>query len=259
MASDLFDLSGKVALITGANAGIGLGYAHAIARAGGDVAIWGRRADRNDAARAELSAHGGRVFADAVDVADERQVVDGFGRALAELGRIDCVIANAGFVSQAPFAEMTTQQYDELVKVAQYGAFFTLREGARHMLARAGAGDPGGSLIATGSLSIFQAVPGLVHYGSAKSAVAVMIRNLAVEYARHGIRANMICAGTVESEMMPEESAVLLRSIAERTPIPRLGTPSDLDGIVVYLMSDASAWHTGDLITVDGGWMASLF
>ncbi len=258
MSDNPFDLTGKVALITGANAGIGLGYAEAIAGAGGDVVIWGRRESRNEKAREQLAVHGGRVLADAVDVTDEEQQIRGFEKALAEMGRLDCVIANAGFSTRVRFKDMSVRQYEDLLRTNQYGAFITLREGVRHMVARAEAGDPGGSLIATGSLSVFAGVAGFAHYGAGKAAVEAMIKSIATEYAGQGIRANMLCAGFIETEMYPADSPGN-QAVAEQTPMGRIGKPADLGGLIVYLMSDAASFHTGDVITLDGGWMASIF
>jgi len=258
MSRNLFDIRGKVALITGANSGIGYGYAEAIASQGGDVVIWGRRADRNEEARKKLAEYGGRVLADSVDVADEQAQIRGFERAIEEMGHLDCVIANAGFVSPCAFKDMSFEHYDALIRVAQHGAFFTLREGVRHMVARVEAGGPPGSLMATGSLSIFQAAPAGAHYSAAKSAVAAMIKSIAVEYGSLGIRANMVAAGLIASEMVPAEIPQVA-ALGEKSPIGRIGQPDDLAGIAVYLMSDAARFHTGDIITVDGGDMASLF
>lgn len=257
MSGGLFDIRGKVALVTGANAGIGFGYAEAIASQGGDVVIWGRREDRNERARERLEAYGGRVWTDTVDVADEAQQVRGFERAIAEMGQLDCVIANAGFMSIAAFADMSYREYDDMLRVSQHGAFLTLREGLKHMVARVEAGGPPGSLLATGSLSNFQAVPGMAHYAAAKCAVAAMIKSIATDYGSLGIRANMVCAGLIASDSVPGELPLIVE-MGEKTPIGRVGQPSDLAGIVVYLMSDAARFHTGDLITVDGGAMASL-
>jgi NAD(P)-dependent dehydrogenase (short-subunit alcohol dehydrogenase family) len=254
--SNPFDLSGKVTLITGANSGLGLGYAEAIARAGGDVVIWGRREDRNAEAAERLRAHGVRVEADAVDVSDEAAQQRGFARALAAMGRLDGVIANAGSASISPLVDMTLKQYDELQRVAQYGAFITLREGARHMVARANAGDRGGALIATGSLTNFTATPGIGHYAAAKSAVAGIIRTLALELGPHGIRANMVCAGLTKTEMVPfDDSHPFGQAAIQKIPLGRMADPDEIAGVVVYLLSDAARYHTGDLITVDGGRM----
>jgi len=117
MSAHPFDLSGKVALITGANAGIGLGFAEAIARAGGDVVIWGRREERNQQAAAALAAHGGRVLSDSIDVADEAAQLRGFQRAVDEMGRLDCVIANAGYAGVAPIVDMKTERIGSISRV----------------------------------------------------------------------------------------------------------------------------------------------
>jgi len=256
MPSHPFDLTGKVTLITGANSGLGFGFAEGIARAGGDVVIWGRREDRNAEAAEQLRKHGVRVATDVVDVADEGAQLRGFASALAAMGRLDGVIANAGFVTLAPIVDMTLKQYDELQRVAQYGAFVTLREGARHMVERAKAGDPGGSLIATGSLTNFTATPGIGHYAAAKCAVAGLVRTLALECGQHGIRANMVCAGLTKTEMVPfDDSHPLGQAAIQRIPLGRMADPEEIAGVVVYLLSDAARYHSGDLITVDGGRM----
>jgi NAD(P)-dependent dehydrogenase (short-subunit alcohol dehydrogenase family) len=256
MPSHPFDLSGKVTLITGANSGLGFGYAEAVARAGGDVVIWGRREDRNAEAAEKLRAHGVRALTDVVDVSDETAQQRGFARALAAMGRLDGVIANAGFVTIAPIVDMTLKQYDELQRVAQYGAFVTLREGARHMVERAKAGDRGGSLIATGSLTNFAATPGIGHYAAAKCAVAGLIRTFALELGQHGIRANMVCAGLTKTEMVPfDDDHPFGKAAVAKIPLGRMADPDEIAGVVVYLLSDAARYHTGDLITVDGGRM----
>jgi NAD(P)-dependent dehydrogenase (short-subunit alcohol dehydrogenase family) len=261
--SSPFDLRGKVALITGANSGLGLGFARGIAKAGGDIVVWGRRADANEQAAAELRAHGVRVHVQAVDVADEQAVVNGVQDAVAAMGRLDCVIANAG-ISTHPraFHDMPTTAYHELLATNLHGAVYTLREGVRHMVARAGAGDPGGSIITCGSLTVVAGVPRIEHYAAAKGALMAVTRSMAVEYGQYGIRANMILPGRIESNLgagdADPERARRRRVMSERNPIPRYGTPADLEGIAVYLMSDASAYHTGDMITVDGGLAVTL-
>jgi NAD(P)-dependent dehydrogenase (short-subunit alcohol dehydrogenase family) len=252
-----------VALVTGANSGLGLAWADALAAAGADVVIWGRRPDRNAAAAEQLREHGGRVAAHAVDVADEAQVVDGMRNAVAEMGRLDCVIANAGISTHpSSFHEMPTAEYHRLLDVNLHGSVYTLREAARHMVARAEAGDPGGSLITCGSLTVVAGVPQIEHYAAAKGALMAITRSMAVEYGRYGIRANMILPGRIESALggdHPSPDRARRRSVmAQRNPIPRMGTPEDCAGIAVYLASDASAYHTGDMLTVDGGLSITL-
>ena len=137
MTEKMFDLTGKVALVTGANSGLGFAFAEGMARAGSDLVIWGRRKDANDKAAEKLRAFGVKVHSAEVDVTDEAQIVAGVADALAAMGRIDTVVANAGVASRVPFTDMDVATYRKLIDVNLDGAVFTLREGARHMKARA--------------------------------------------------------------------------------------------------------------------------
>lgn len=258
MANNPFALAGKVVLVTGANAGLGFGFADGLARAGADVIIWGRREDRNREAAEHLRGHGGRVSHRMVDVAVEQQVVDGFAAAVAEFGRLDCVIANAGVGGFTPFDEMTGPVWHDLLAVNLHGAFYTCREAARHMKARAAAGDPGGSIVINGSLAVFSGVPGMEHYAAAKGGLNSMSKGMAVELAPHGIRVNVICPGYFVTELGDAESP-MAHALLQRIPLGRAGCNADIEGIVLYLASDMSRYHTGDTITIDGGIMAKCF
>jgi NAD(P)-dependent dehydrogenase (short-subunit alcohol dehydrogenase family) len=255
--SDLFDLTGKVALVTGGNSGLGLGFATGIAKCGGDVVIWGRRPEANAAAAEVLLGCGaGRVFTQSVDVAVEDEVVAGMAVAAEEMGRIDCVVQNAGVANQAPTHEMTADIYHHLLATNQHGGFFTLREAVRHMKARAEAGDPGGSILVCGSLTQFTGQPELIHYAAAKGAMECMMRTVAVEYGQYGVRANMVCLGYLYTPLyggLPKEAFPFDAMLRERNPIRRWGEASDVEGIAAYLMSDAASYHTGDVIVIDGG------
>jgi len=258
MAENLFDLTGKVALVTGANSGLGFGFAEGLARAGSDLVIWGRRKDANAQAAAKLRALGVRVHSAEVDVTDEAQIIAGVADAVAEMGRIDTVVANAGIANPKPFIELDADTYNTLMNVNQHGVVFTLREVARHMVSRAEAGDPGGSMILCGSGSIFQGVPTLAHYGAAKGALAALAKSLAAELGPHGIRCNVIAPGFIITEMTmadPEVGKMIADAVAAKAPIGRAGMPDDLWGAVVYLASDLSCYHTGDTLVVDGGKM----
>ncbi|HEY8539311.1 MAG TPA: SDR family NAD(P)-dependent oxidoreductase, partial [Steroidobacteraceae bacterium] len=149
MRSSLFDLSGKTALITGGNGGIGLGFARGVAKHGANVCIWGSNAEKNAAAVAELRALGADAEAFQCNVADEQAVVETFAATLARFGRVDACFANAGVGDGAPFHEATREQWRRVLDVNLDGAFYTLREAARHMKHRAEQGNPGGRLIAT--------------------------------------------------------------------------------------------------------------
>jgi NAD(P)-dependent dehydrogenase (short-subunit alcohol dehydrogenase family) len=255
----VFDLTGRVVVIAGGNAGIGLGFARGIARAGGDVVIWGRRAEKNAEAGKALAEFGCRVLTQEVDVSDEARVVAAMAEAVEEMGRVDGVIANAGMMSSAgTFLDMTTDEWRRLLAVNQDGAFVTVREGARHMKRRFDAGDPGGSLLFCASLSALTGSPGMQHYNAAKGAIAAMSRGIAVEAGRYGIRCNVVCPGYTISEtvQIPSDSP-LFEHIRRSSPMGRMGTPDDLEGIGVYFMSEWSRFHTGDLVIVEGGWMAN--
>lgn len=253
----MFDLTGKVVLATGGNSGIGLGFLMGCARQGADVVVWGRRGDRNVEALAALKAAGaGRVHHEQVDVADEAAVIAAFASSLAIMDRVDCVFANAGFSERAPsFPDMTTHAYHALLNVNQHGAFYTLREASRHMRARSLADDPGGSIVVCGSLSIFHGMQGMEHYAGAKGALAAMVKGMAVELGQYGVRVNMLAPGFIMTEMTgdPERAQQVIERFSAITPLGRPGHSSDIEGPAVYLASDASKFHTGDILIVDGG------
>jgi NAD(P)-dependent dehydrogenase (short-subunit alcohol dehydrogenase family) len=262
MAENLFDLTGKVALVTGGSSGLGLGFARGLARAGADLMIWGRRADKNEQAAAQLRRHGGRVLTRSVDVTVEAEVIAGVAAAVQELGRIDCAIANAGIANMVPFTGMSADAWHGLLATNLHGAFYTLREVSRHMTARAAAGDAGGSLIICGSLTIMAGVAQMGHYGAAKGALNALAKSLAVELGASQVRVNVLAPGLFVTEMTRQDPATfkMINDMATaKAPLRRAGEPADLEGIVVYLASDASRYHTGDTLTIDGGQRASVW
>ena len=252
-----FDLTGKVVLATGGNSGIGLACLTGCARQGADVVIWDRDASRHAGALEVLRSAGApRVHAETVDVASEEDVRRAFVATVEQMGRVDTVVANAGISSRAPsFADLTTEMYHELMNVNLHGAFYTLREAARHMRQRAGEGDPGGSIIVTGSLSIFHGLQGMEHYAGAKGALAAMVKGLAVELGQFGVRANMIAPGFILSGMTQSgpQTVKVIEHMSSITPLGRPGEMSDIEGPAAYLASEASKFHTGDILVVDGG------
>ena len=259
MAKGLFDCTGKVTLVTGGNGGIGLGFAMGIARMGGDIAIWARNEEKSAAARTELLAAGARrVETYQVDVSSEQQIIGGYDRLMKDFGRIDCVFANSGAApAYTSVFDMPTAEWHKFLDVALHGAFITLREGARHMVARAAAGEPGGSLVACGSLSLFQGLPGKQNYAASKAGIAATIRCMAVEFGKYNIRANVVAPGLIITPMMGgEQTAKYISDLyGPQTPIQRVGYPEDFEGIGAYLCSDASSYMTGETITIDGGYM----
>lgn len=265
MAKGLFDLTGKVAVITGGNSGIGLGFARGIAKQGGSVVIWGRSAEKNAAAKRELESlrpsPAAKIGTAQVDVASEQQIIAGYDAVIKEFGRVDCVVANAGLPPpRGGTLEQSTEDYLAFINVSMHGSFYTLREGARQMVKRAEAGEPGGSLIFCGSLSMFKGLPGKIQYSASKAAMGAAIRAMAVEFGKYGIRANTVAPGYIKTGMTGEatELSQIDKYFASKTPVPRPGYPADFEGIAAYLASDASSFHTGDTLIIDGASLINL-
>ncbi len=252
-----FGLSGKVVLVTGGNGGIGFGMAEALAQAGADLIIWGTNAEKNASAEKTLKAHGRQVLSRRVDVSKESEVVEGMQAAIAAMGRLDCVIANAGIGGGArSFSEMTIETWRRVHAVNEEGMFFTLREACKHMVERASKGDPGGSLVGVASLAGLEGAGRNEAYSATKGAVLAMMRSIAVEHARYGIRANAIAPGWIATDMTQglQDNPAFREKVLPRVPMRRWGEPSDFGGIAVYLASDASKYHTGDTFVIDGGY-----
>jgi hypothetical protein len=248
------DLHGKVALVTGGNSGIGLGFAEAIAAAGGDVCIWGTSPAKNEAALATLKPYGTRVTALVCDVADEQAVEAQFAATLKQFGRVDGCFANAGVSSGRgrPFWEMTTEDWKRVTSVNLDGAFYTFRAACRHMAER---GD-GGRLVGTASLAALSGQARGEHYAATKGAMISMILAMAVEMARYGVTANVVLPGWIETAMTEKAFAweKFAANVMPRIPVRRWGQKEDFGGIAVYLMSDASSYHSGDIFLIDGAY-----
>jgi NAD(P)-dependent dehydrogenase (short-subunit alcohol dehydrogenase family) len=252
MSSSLFDLSGHVALVTGGNGGIGLGFAHGLASAGAAVAVWGTNEAKNAAAVDELRAHGTQVAAFPCDVGDEGAVDAAFAATVEAFGKVDSCFANAGVSGSMPFTDMTLDEWRRVMRINLDGAFLTFRAAARHMVER----GEGGSLVGTASVAALHGPARGEHYAATKAGLTAMVRGLAVEFGRHGIRANAVLPGWIETGMTEALfSWDRFREAAlPRVPLRRWGVPADFSGIAVYLASPASAYHTGDTIVVDGGY-----
>jgi NAD(P)-dependent dehydrogenase (short-subunit alcohol dehydrogenase family) len=248
-----FVLSGHVAVVTGGSSGIGRGIADALAQAGADVCIWARDGGRCAQAAAELSKHGTHTTGISVDVTDSRSVDGAFAQTLEEFERIDSCFANAGGGElQSAFVEMTLEQFRRITAVNLDGVFLTLQGAARHMIDRQG----GGSLVGVSSLAAIHGMARGQHYSAAKAGVIALIRSCAVELARYGIRANAILPGWIETPATENAFAreSLRNGVFTRIPERRWGHPSDFAGIAVYLASQASNYHTGDALILDGGY-----
>jgi len=249
-----FDLSGRVALVTGASSGLGRRFATVLAAGGAKVALAARRLDRLEALAAEIAAAGGEACAVAMDVTDETSVIAGFDSAEASLGPIDTVFANAGMNSRGMAVEVSAEAFDAVMAINVRGVFLTAREGARRMMA-AGSRESGrGRVVLVSSIGATQVLPGLAAYCASKAAVVMMGKCLAREWANRGININVLCPGYVETELnadwFTEDGGK--RQIAG-FPRRRLMEATDLDAIATYLASDAARAITGSVFTLDDG------
>jgi NAD(P)-dependent dehydrogenase (short-subunit alcohol dehydrogenase family) len=251
--ADIFDLTGKTALITGGNGGIGLGMARGLANRGCDIAIWGTNAAKNAAAKAEIEALGVRVVDFVCDVGDQAQVEATLAATLEAMGRVDSCFVNAGVGGKAEsFVSMTDDEWRRVLRVNLDGAFYTAQAAVRAMVT---AGN-GGSVVFTTSGSAYYGQARGQHYGASKAGLISMMKAIAVEHARHGIRSNAVLPGWIESEMTAPALGwdTFVAKVLPRVPMRRWGDPNDFSGIAAYLASDASKYHTGDVITIDGGY-----
>jgi NAD(P)-dependent dehydrogenase (short-subunit alcohol dehydrogenase family) len=255
-----FDLSGRVAIITGGNGGIGLGMADALARAGCSVSIWGRNPEKNARALSQLRAHGGPVDVRLCDVSDRNAVEATFAATLTAFGRIDACFANAGIGGggRRSFIERSEEEWRRMFAVNLDSVFHLFQFAVRHMIERANSGDAFGRLIATSSTASIFGTARNEHYAAAKAAINALVRALAVEFARYGITANAVLPGWIRSEMtagiMANEKFV--GNVMPRIPVRRFGEPEDFGGIAVYLVSRASSYHTAECFVIDGGYSA---
>ena len=256
---NLFDLSGRVAVITGGNGGIGLGMAQGLASQGCAVSLWGRNAEKNAQAAEVIRKLGaGKVGTQVCDVADPAQIKASFAATLQTFGRVDGCFANAGIGGggRKPFIDRTEEEWRRMFATNLDGIFHVFQVAARHMTERAKAGDPFGRLVATSSLAAISGTAQNEHYAGTKTAALGITRALAVELARYGVTANAILPGWTKSEMTAPAFAndKFVNNVMPRIPMRRFGDPEDFAGIAVYLMSKASSYHTADTFLIDGGY-----
>ncbi len=249
-----FDLSGRTAVVTGGNGGIGMGMAKALLASGAQVAIWGNRAEKTAKARDQLAAEtGGTVNAFVCDVGAEAAVERTVAASVQALGgRVDACFANAGVSSKpTPILQMTAEEFRRVMRVNVEGVFYTFRAAAMHMKDHGG-----GSLVATASTAAVEGAARNSHYGASKGAVTSYCRALAVELARYQIRVNSILPGWIATEMTERSFGDdrFASAVLPRIPARRWGSMDDFGGLAVYLASDAAGYTTGEQFVIDGGY-----
>jgi len=249
--SGLFDLTGRVAIVTGANTGIGQALAIALAEAGADVALVGRTPADETAEKVRSAGRRAAIIrADLSTVAPVQEVVD---QTVSELGRLDILVNNAGIIRRADTLEFTEEDWDAVIDTNLKSVFFLSQAAARHMV-KAG----GGKIINIASLLSFQGGIRVPSYTASKSGVAGLTKLLANEWAPKGINVNAIAPGYIATNNTAALQAdeTRNRQILERIPAARWGQPSDLAGAAVFLASRASDYVQGHILAVDGGWLS---
>ena len=257
MASDLFDLSGKRALITGGSRGIGFAIAMSMARHGADVVLVARRTEQLDSAKEKIESETGRtVFTRAFDIGAVDQIEQMFDSVLTEAGPIDILVNCAGTTVRAPSEDLEPQAWDRVLDVNLKGVFVLCQSFCRHRKAT----GHGGRIVNIGSLMCDGARATTAAYAASKGGLLMLTKTLAVEWAQYGITANVIGPGYIQTDLTKPlwSDEEFDKWVLAKTPAARWGQPEDLAGPAVMLASKAGAFITGQIIYIDGGWLAML-
>lgn len=250
MSASLFDVSGRVALVTGASSGLGDNFARLLAGRGCTVAVAARRTDRLAKLVADIAAAGGKAHAFAMDVSDPASVEAGLAAIVKAVGAPDIVVNNAGIGESKPSIELTEEDWRRTMGTNLDGAWRVAQGSAKAMVAA----GKGGSIVNIASVLGLRVAPQLLAYAAAKAALIQVTEALAIEWARYKIRVNAIAPGYIETEI----NAGLFetergKELVKRVPQRRVGSPPDLDGALLLLASDAGSFMTGSTVVVDGG------
>jgi len=255
------DLSGRVALVTGASSGLGMQFAQVLARAGAAVVLASRRMERLKQLRARIEGEGGDAHVVALDVTDLHSIRAAVAHAETEVGSIDILVNNSGVSTMQRLQDVQEDDYDEMFDTNVKGSFFVAQEVGKRMLARARGAAPGswtgGRIINVASMAGIKAMPQIGVYSMTKAAVVHMTRAMAQEWGRFGINVNALCPGYIDTELnhahwQTEQGKKLVQTL----PRKRVGKPQDLDALIVLLASDQSHFVNGAVIAADDGFAA---
>jgi NAD(P)-dependent dehydrogenase (short-subunit alcohol dehydrogenase family) len=247
---NLFDLSGKVAIVTGTSRGLGQYFARALARAGADLVITSRDISRLTEFKQEIESLGRKALPVKLDVLSQSDIENMVGMAIREYGKIDILVNNAGLNIRRPSTEVSQQDWDTVLDTNLKGSFFCAQAVAKEMIKR-----NYGRIINVGSCTCVFGMEGIAPYTASRGAILSMTRTLAAEWGRFGITVNVLAPGWFKTAQNAElyEDREWVEYITSRIPLNRPGSPNDLDGTVIFLASDASQYITGQIILVDGG------
>jgi len=252
---NLFDLSGKVAIVTGASSGLGKQMATALAVAGANVAILARRVEKLEETKKALDALGSDTLAVKCDVTNNQDIKEAVAAVKAHYGRIDILVNNAGVATISPSQDHSDEEWERVIDTNLNAVFYVAREVGKVMVEQ-----NYGKIINIGSIHSRVAMPGIgiAAYCASKGGVLMLTKELAVEWAPYNITVNAIGPSYFPSEMTGDVMGdpEFLAGIKAMCPMGRPGKPEELDGAVVYFASDASTFTTGQLLNVDGGWTA---
>lgn len=255
-AAEIFDLTGEVALVTGASSGLGWNFAKVLASHGAKVVLAARRIDKLETLQAEIEASGGESICVRLDVSQRDQIGPAFDAAEAAFGTVTILVNNAGIAETYGVLEKPAESWRKVLDINLDGVWFTAQEAAQRMAAA----KTGGAIINIASVLGFRVAPSLASYAVSKAGVVQMTKAMAVELTRHDIRVNAIAPGYILTDInrnffSSQAGEDMIKTIPQR----RIGDPSDLDGTLLLLASrKASGFMTGTVIGVDGGHMLNI-
>lgn len=250
MTKTKFDLTGRVALVTGASRGLGQCFARALAEAGSDLILTARKEEDCESFAAQMRQSGRRVACLSLDVRDEASIREMGDAAHAAFGRIDVLVNNAGVNVRKAALDVTWDDWNAVLDTNLRGTFFVAQAVARHMIARRY-----GRIVNIGSLTTLFGYAGIAPYCASRGGVKQLTMSLADEWGQHGITVNCLAPGWFHTEQTRAlyEDARWVEYLSDRIPLGRPGNPTDLEGAIVFLASDASEYVTGQTLLVDGG------
>jgi NAD(P)-dependent dehydrogenase (short-subunit alcohol dehydrogenase family) len=253
------NFEGKVALVTGASSGLGARFAKVLAMAGAQVVLASRRVDRLKELRAEIEADGGAAHVVTLDVTDYASIKSAIAHAETEAGPIDILINNSGVSTQQKLVDVTPEDYAFVMDTNQRGSFFVAQETAKRMIARyKGDHKKQHRIINIASVAGLRVIPQLGIYCMSKAAVVQMTKAMAVEWGKFGINVNAICPGYIETEINEEHFRTEQgKKLIDMLPRKRVGTPEDLDGLLLLLAAEESRFINGSIVSADDGLSAS--